>query len=166
MLRLGWFIVPALIVVGVVIVVTTSSALPPWVASKFGSGGAPIGAMSRDGYIALMAALVGLTPAAMIVLGGWLPGRLGSAIRVGRQVVPERHVASARRIVQGFMLAMAAAMVAFMVAMHLLIVRAHAASPPRLEEAPFFVLIAVFIVVLLAGSLLFHRQLRSLAGRG
>ena len=64
------------------------------------------------------------------------------------------------------MLAMAAAMVAFMVAMHLLIVRAHAASPPRLEEAPFFVLIAVFVVVLLAGSLLFHRQLRSLAGRG
>jgi hypothetical protein len=166
MLRLGWFIVPALIVAGVVIVVTTASSLPPWVASKFGSGGAPIGAMSRDGYTVLMAALVGLTPAAMIVLGGWLPGRLASTIRVGRQTVPERHVAAARRIVQGFMLSTAAAMVAFMVAMHLLIVQAHATVPPHLDEAPFFVLIGVFVLVLLAGSLLFHRQLRSLAGRG
>ncbi len=139
----------ALIVIGAsaAVIVTTSAALPPNVASHFGAGGAVNGYLSRDDYRLLMLGLATLMPVVVFIVVGVAPHVSPAMVNVPNLrawLTPpyrEDTLASlgARAAVFAIMLS------AFICAVHLLVLRANAEAPPRLDAAALGMLLAVFL---------------------
>jgi len=163
MLRLAWIAVLALMVLGGFVIAATVPAMPDPVASRFAANGAAAGWMARDDYQVLVLLLVAFVPGSILMAAGWLPTRLGRPIRVGRRTVDPAHAAVAAQLVQTFAIALAGMTTVFLVAVHLLVVEAHGHAPPALPSAPFYVALAVFLVLLLGGSWMLGARLRQWA---
>ena len=151
------------VVVGCVTAIAlTVDRLPERVASHFDVSGFANGFSTRLQYAVLtlgLTALLSVVPAALI---GILVRRRPDRINLPNKeywLAPERR-AAALRFLDHFANWLAAGFASFMLAAHLLLLRANAVSPPRLENRPFIALLIAFCVLLIAGIGALHRRFR------
>ena len=160
MARIAPLVLLLFVAAGVAVVLATSSVLPPTVASHFAAGGRAGGSMSRGGYQLLFAALMVGMPLVVYATTSWLPSRHPRLVNLPNR---DYWLAGTRResslhALRLFGLALAISIVALFVALHFLILDAHAQTPPALDEGAFFVLIGAFVsAVLLLVALLYVR---------
>jgi hypothetical protein len=160
--RLLGFGFALLLATAAVLIVTTSSALPPRVASHFAAGGVPNGWQSLESYRATMLTLAIALPVAVVVAAGWLPRRFPRLINLPFRdywLAPERREATFAALT-GFALAIGALVVTFIVALHLVIVAANASMPPRFADGPFWLLTGTFTATIAALVIAYHRRFR------
>jgi len=138
-----------LVVVGVV-VGTTALALPPEVASHFGSSGQADGWMPRAGYTALVVALSTLLPLLVACTSGLLPRitRLHKLVRHPDYWLEPARREAAQAFLANHACALGILLSLFMLGVHLLTLQANAAQPARLALGPFFALLGVFLALL------------------
>ena len=141
----------------------TSGALPDRVATHFGHDGLANGWMSSDGYRAFMLLLGTLVPLFVVLMAGLTPQMAGRTMKVPH---PEYWLAPERKAgTMAFMLSHAcwlgAAMLAFFIGMHLLLLRANATVPPRLPEQPFFAMIVAPVIVVIVWALALRPRFRT-----
>ena len=150
--RLLVLILAVLIAVAVAIVAATSSELPARVAVHFGAGGAANGWQSRDGYTMAMIALVVGLPLLLVTALGGLP-RLGACVAniPNKQywLAPERREGTFERLTR-FATLLGMVLVAFLTAMHLIVVEANTSTRPTLPTTPFIAVMLAFAVVMIA----------------
>ncbi|MEO6929895.1 MAG: hypothetical protein ABI190_12095 [Casimicrobiaceae bacterium] len=141
------------------IIVTTCVTLPPMVASHFAAGGAVSGYLPLDDYRALMLMLCVLPPAvilfSMTVGPRVFPGSINVPNVRAWLAPPYRDETLDALATRGALLAIVATL--FIAGVHLLIVRANALSPPRLDAGAlgltvgaFVLAIVIWVVALLA----------------
>lgn len=140
-----------LLVLSPAVMWATSGALPDPVATHFRADGFANGWMTRDGYRLFMLALGTLVPVFIVVMVGLAPQFTNRMTKVPH---PEYWLAPARRAeTMSRMLSHACwlgcVMLLFFTAMHLLMLRANAVTPPRLPEGPFFTMVVTFVVVVI-----------------
>lgn len=151
----------AVIAIGLsaVIIVATSVTLPSMVASHFAAGGAASGYLSLDDYRMLMLMLCVLLPAVILFSMTLVPRVLPGLINVPNVrawlAPPHRDETLDVLATRGALLAIV--MTLFIAAVHLLIVRANALSPPRLDAGALgltvgalVLAIVIWVVALLA----------------
>jgi hypothetical protein len=123
-------------ILAAVYVLATGSMLPDVVASHFRAGGAADGAMSRGGYLALMIGITSVLPLLLVApmrLIARVPDGLLSLPNKHYWLAPEREAQTRAWLVDqsavfGILLSV------FLCYVHTLVVRAHATSPPHLDE--------------------------------
>ena len=138
------------VVIAPIVVYATSAVLPAKVASHFGLGGLANGWMPRDVYVAVMVALTLLLPLLVTLTTGFIPSLAFSKLKAPAREywnAPQRRPETlawlkAHSCWLGILLAL------FLCGVHLLLVQANARTPPRLDEPQFFVLMAIFVVLL------------------
>ena len=153
----------ALLVLAPAVMWGTSGALPDRVATHFGHDGLANGWMSRDGYRAFMLALGTLVPVFIVVLAGLAP-RLGPrAVKVpnpGYWLAPERRTETMSRMLSHSCW-LGCAMLVFFTGMHLLLLRANAATPARLPASPFYAMIVALVIVIIVWALALRLRFRT-----
>lgn len=125
------------LITAVSVVLSTTGGLPDPVATKFGSGGAPVSFMSRSGYITFILGFTTLMPMFMVGMIGYLPRLMPGAVNVPHRdywLAPARRAATLDFLTsQGYW--MAALMASFLTALHWLTVQANLATPPMLSNS-------------------------------
>lgn len=152
----------AVVVGSVTAIALTLDHLPARVASHFDGAGLANGYSTRFEYAALLiglTVLLGVLPAALIGILARRSPELINVPNLAYWLEPERRAAAIRFLDQ-FANWLAAGSASFMVAVHFLLLRANAVSPPRLENRPFVALLIAFAVLLLAGIRALHRRFR------
>lgn len=152
-----------LLATAAVLIVTTSGALPPRVASHFGAGGIANGWQSLEAYRATMLVFAIALPIGVVAAMAWLPRRFPRLVNLPFRdywLAPERREATYAALT-GFALAIGALVVTFIVALHLVIVAANASAPPHFAEGPFWGLSGTFSATLVALVIAYHRRFRS-----
>lgn len=133
----------------------TAPLLPESVPARFSSAGTAVGHMSRPVYLWLMAGLTALLPIVLLGALAWAPRRMVRFISIAHRdhwLAPARCAATVETLANaGYFMATCAA--AFMGAMHWMITQASYATPPRLDTAPFFVLVGTFVGISIGFSL-------------
>jgi hypothetical protein len=147
---------------GAVLIVSTSGALPPRVASHFGAGGVANGWQSLDSYRALMLVFEIAMPLVAVAGVAWLPRAFPGLVNMpfrDHWLAPERREATYATMT-AFGLALGSFLAAFVVALHLIVVAANASTPPRLADGPFWTLTATFVAAMFAFAIAYHRRFR------
>ncbi len=162
MLRFAWALFVVTLVAGAALIVGSESRLPQTVATHFGADGRANGWMQRDSYVMLMLALAIGLPLLVAASMAWLPRVAPRLINLPQR---ERWLASSQlaatlTALSGFGALIGSLVAAFIAGMHLLIVAAHANTPPRLDMAMFLPLLIAFVVAILVGVIVFHRRFR------
>jgi uncharacterized membrane protein len=144
-------------------VLATTPRLPAIVATHFGGEGVANGWMTRDGYRAFILLFVAVVPAVVVLAIGLLPRALPNFTNIPRRdywLAPER-----RQTTFDYLLAQAGwfgcLIVWFIAGIHYLLLRANATSPAHLPAVPFVVLLAAFLVGLLAWVAVMHWRFRA-----
>ena len=148
------------LIVALVVVPLSAMLMPPLVASHFAADGAADSVMPRGAYIALMTGLTVAMPLLMVTSVGWGTRRPSAGLRLPHKdywLAPERRAESIAWL-RSHMMRFGIVLVAFLVSVHGLVVRANLLHPPRLELAPLAVCGGLFLVALLL-------WLRALYGR-
>jgi uncharacterized membrane protein len=140
------------LIVAPIVVYATSAGLPERVATHFGSGGLANGWMRHDVYLAFMLLMSTLLPLVVVVLTGFVPRIAVSQIKIANR---DHWLSPARRAetlawLAGHASWLGIVLTLFLVGMHVLIVRANEVRPARLDEALFFMLMAAFVVLIIA----------------
>ena len=167
MRRIPFFGFIAMVAVTAATIAATSSGLPDPVATHFGGGGRANGWMSRDGYVAFMAAMAVGLPLVMWVSMAWLPRVAPRLVNIPHReqwmAAPQREFALAS--LAGFGAGFAALTSAFLCGLHLLIVAANEIAPPVLPQTGFLWLLGLFLggLALLLVALMW--RFRRLPGR-
>jgi hypothetical protein len=134
----------------------SAGRLPAVVAVHFGPSGAADGFMPRHGYIGFMLAVVVGVPAFLYLIGALgrrLPVRMIQVPHRQYWLAPERRAATLASF--GRFGAWAAyATLALLCVVHGLVVRANAAQPPHLEQAPLVGAITLYMLALFIGMAL------------
>ena len=135
--RLAYALALLAIAASAAVIATTSADLPPLVASHFAAGGAASGSMPRADYRVLMLTLSVVMPAAIILALAVLP-------RVAPRLV---NVPNARAWFAPPHRA------AFICAVHLLVVRANAVVPARLDADALGGVVGAFMLAIAAWAI-------------
>ncbi len=138
----------------------SSSALPELVASHFAVGGAANGFMPRGQYVTFMLVLVLTVPSLIFFVGrlaSRLPVQFVNLPNKQYWLAPERRADTLTSL--GNLGAWAAyATLGVLCFTHWFVVHANIGHPPRLEQAPFIAVLAVFLLTLFAGMLIVLRR--------
>jgi uncharacterized membrane protein len=137
-----------LLVVVTAVIVATTGSLPDRVATHFGGGGLANGFMSRDGYLLFMLAFTIVIPLFVVAMTGLLPGIARSPRNIQHHdywFAPARRAESSARLLNHACL-LGCLMVLFFGGVHVALMVANAAVPPRLPETAFFVMLGAFLV--------------------
>jgi uncharacterized membrane protein len=157
--RLLAFVLVAVTLAAATLVIATVPMLPERVATHFGWGGRANGFMTRDGYLWFMLAFTVALP--WIVYGACAlmsTGRI-SMRNAAYWLAPERREATIDAVRRFG--ALTALLVAVAVASaHLAVLEANRHVPPRLDEPVFLIGVALFVVAIVALSLLHARRFR------
>ena len=146
--------------IGAAFVWWSSGALPEVVASHFGAGGAANGFMPRGQYIGFMLVLVLAVPALIFFAGrlaSSLPVRFVNLPHKEYWLAPERRAATLGSLGR-FGVWAAYATLATLCLGHWFVVQANLEHPPRLEQAAFIGVLALFFLVLFVGMLVLLRR--------
>jgi hypothetical protein len=128
----------------------SGGALPAVVASHFAPGGGADGFMPRDAYLGFMIALVVAVPTLLYLLGGLaarLPVRTIHVPNRQYWLAPERRAATVASFAR-FGVWAACATLALLCALHCLVLRANAARPAHLEQAPLIGFVSLYLLTL------------------
>jgi uncharacterized membrane protein len=150
----------ALLVAATVLLLATTGTLPDRIPTHFGAGGVPDAWMTRAGYTAFMLVFTVGLPLVMVWAIGGLPRAFPNLVSLPNRehwLASERREASLAFLVRhacwlGCMMVLMAA------AVHVLLLRASAATPPRLEEGPFIALLTVFLAALAVWIVVIYRR--------
>lgn len=160
MTRAPYAVFAALLVTATVVLLATAAAVPDRIPTHFGSGGAPNAWMTRGGYTWFMLAFLVVLPLLVTTAIGFLPRLVPRLVNLPHRdhwLAPERRDESL-----AFLGRHACRLGSLMVLMglgtHLLILRASAASPPRLEEGLFLGLLGAFAIALIAWLVAIYRR--------
>lgn len=128
------------------LLLATVGMLPDVIPTHFGAGGVPDGWMTRSGYTKFMLAFTVGLPLLVAGAVGLLPRVAPRAVNVPNR---DHWLAPARRTETLAFLARHACLLGCMIVLmvagvHLLILRASAARPPRLDEGLFLWMLAGF----------------------
>jgi len=139
-----------MLIVGPVVVWTTSTGLPARVASHFGRGGIANGWMTHDGYIAFMLAFIVLVPLVVVAATGLVPRLATSRISLPHRqywLAPERKEATVGWFASHGC-ALGVLLILFRLGVHFLTLEANTRTPARLDESEFFMVLVGFLVLL------------------
>jgi uncharacterized membrane protein len=140
-----------LLAIAAAFIIVTGGNLPPTVASHFGASGAADGFMPRTGYLAVMLAVTVALPLLLALLHGLvIPVHLINVPNREYWLAPERR-AETFAYLHAQTLRLARLLVVFLCYVHLLIVRAHTALPPRLSSPLLIAGLFVFFAALVVG---------------
>lgn len=160
MARIAPIVLALVVAAAVAIVVGTSSSLPETVATHFGSGGRANGFMTRTGYQLFYCGLIVFMTFVVYAATAWLPARRPDLISIPNRahwLDPARREAALAGL-RIFGVALAVALVALFVGVHLLILEAHERTPATLAEGTFFGLLGAFVTfVFIIVALLYAR---------
>src|SRR5664279_802164 len=126
----------------------TGGAMPPVVASHFAASGVANGFMPRGSYVAIMLGATIVAPVLVALSGSLtriLPVQLINLPHRQYWLAPQRRAATVASLA-ALSVHFASALVIFLCFVHWLVVKANAAQPPHLEQAPFFAGLALFVV--------------------
>ncbi len=158
--RLPCMALGVLLVAAVGYIVATTGSLPATVATHFDGNGRPNGWMTRDGYRVFMLAFTVGLPLFVAAAVGWLPRRFPRAVNIPSRehwFAPERRDAALAYLARHGCL-LGCLMVLFSVAIHALILDAHAASPPRLASDRLLWMLAAFLIGITAWAFALFRR--------
>ena len=139
-----------LLVVGAILISATADHLPAQIASHFGAGGVPSGWMSRSFYLLFMLAFAVILPLVIVLSMGVLPRYKANAINIPNRVYwldPVRRQATLDYLT-AHACWLGSLMVAFITAIHFLLIEANATQPPRLPFQPFIAALVSFVVAM------------------
>jgi hypothetical protein len=142
----------AFLALGMAFVWSTSSELPPLVASHFGTLGSSDGFTARSSYIGVMLVLLG----AVALLIGFLPFLLTRAGGAGLNLPNRQYWLAPERREQTFSflrlhgLAFASVFVAFFSYVHWLVVQGNRLTPPLLSTSAITTALVVFFTAVAA----------------
>jgi uncharacterized membrane protein len=149
-----------LLLFGSAAVYVTSGQLPARVATHFDASGLANGFMPRAEYLQFMLALTLGVPLLVVSVSVVLPRLAPTMLKVPARdywLAPERRgQAYAMLATSGFV--MASIIACFLIAVHFLVVSANSQTPPRLDNALMWALIALLIVSLLTWQLFSWRR--------
>jgi len=134
-----------------VALVMTASSLPPRVASHFDLAGVADGFVGRTDYLLVMTGLSLGVPAVLLLVTVMLPFLMPSRLRIPSRdywIAPERRAQTLSSIAT-VGLVMSAVTAAFMLGLQLLGVAANARTPPHMDTAILFALVACLVVSIL-----------------
>lgn len=141
-----------LLATGAATLYATAGQLPARVASHFNLEGFANGYMARDDYLILMSLLLVVLPLVVLALNFGLPRLAPRLTQIPARdywLAPERRNETYASIAtSGFLIASMVA--AFTTALHLLVVDANRQTPPRLDNAVLWTLVAVVVVAALS----------------
>lgn len=152
----------AALVVAAACIVGTSAGLPNRVVSHFGADGKPNGWMDRDAYVHFMLAFAVLLPIGVAALLALIPRAIPRRANIPNRdywlAEPRRKETQATLAAFGCMLA--AALTLFLAAVHLLVVKANAASPVQMPGGLFVTILVIFFAALILWALALHGRFR------
>lgn len=153
-----WFLLVA--AAGAAFIWMTSQALPPLVASHFGSGGTANGFMPHRTYVyaAVVACIV--LPLCVILPVSMLLNNPNTTINLPNAdywLSPEQRPATVEYI-RKQLLQFGIALLVFICYVHWLVVRANELTPPRLAAGPFVSALAVFVGFVVVWIALFFNR--------
>jgi len=146
--RTPYAIFGALLVSAAALLLATVGALPERIPTHFGAGGVPNAWMTRGGYTAFMLAFAVGLPLMIVALIGGLPRLFPRQVNLPNRehwLAPERREASLAFLGRHACW-LGCIMVLMAAGVHGLIVRASGATPPRLEQGLFLVMLGGFVV--------------------
>lgn len=150
----------ALLAVNGAILALASGQLPARVASHFNGQGFAIAFMSRDNYLLLMTALGLGLPILVVLILVALPRLVPTRLRIPSRdywIAPERRSETLVTVTTSG-LVIACFLSVFMLAVHLLVVQANTRTPPQLDTALLYTLIALLIIAILGWQLILWRR--------
>jgi uncharacterized membrane protein len=142
------------------VIVWSWGQLPLRVASHFDGQGIANGFMMRTDYQFLMMALGFGVPLLIAILLVVLPCLMPTRLRIPSRdywIDPTRRSDTLRTIATSGLI-VASIVAAFLIAVQLLVVQANGRSPPQLDNAVLYTLIALLVVAILAWQFTFWRR--------
>jgi uncharacterized membrane protein len=152
----------AVVVGAITAIALTSDRLPERVASHFGPDGSANGFMARHIYLALMLAIGVGAPVLMSLMAGAFVHSFARFINIPNRA---HWLAPARREATVAYLAthaawLAAGLAVFVLAVHLLVIRANRLNPPRLDTREMIALLVAFAGSLVVWMAVLSRRFR------
>ena len=160
MKALAALILAALLAANGAFIFAASRLMPPRVASHFDAQGFATGYMPRDHYLLLMAAIGLGIPLLLAVALSALPYVAPTRLRIPARdywIAPERREATLNTLATSGLI-VASIVAAFMIAANLLVVQANKRTPPQLDSAALYTLIAGLVLALLAWQVILWRR--------
>lgn len=149
--------------VAIAIVLATSAPLPATVATHFADGGRPNAFMTRLGYQVFYCALMTFMVVVTYACFTWLPRRFPHLVNLPNRDywLSPRQRDGTLATLRAFGVAMAVLIVTMLVAIHLLVVDAHALTPPTLNEPAMFAILGTFVALLVGLALAMYLRFRA-----
>ncbi len=147
-MRTRYAVFAVVLLLGAVQAMANYPRLPATVASHFGAAGQADGWMSREAFMAFMAALTLIIAAVFAVLPVllmWLPVSLINLPNKDYWLAPPRR-AQTMVAIGAFVLDEGILTMALLLGMHQLTIEANLRPPPQLAMAPFWSLLAAYLV--------------------
>lgn len=143
-------------------VLTTSASLPAQVASHFDGNGYANGWMTREGYRWFMLLFVCGLPLLIVWVIGALPRRFPHLTNLPHRAHWLAHGERERTLayLSRHALVLGCILVVFGLSIHWLVVMANRQVPPRLEHAPFFAMLAAFLIALAIWGVMLYLRFR------
>jgi hypothetical protein len=138
----------------------SSSTLPSRVASHFDLAGVADSFIGRTDYLMMMTGLSLGVPAVLLLVTVMLPFLMPNRLRIPSRdywIAPERRAQTLSSIAT-VGLVMSAVAAAFMLGLQLLVVAANAQTPPRMDTAILFALVAFLVVSILISQFVLWRR--------
>jgi uncharacterized membrane protein len=157
------FVMSLLLGVNGLVLATSSSRLPLRVASHFDAAGIANGYMPRSDYVLFMAAISLGIPVLLVLVTVLLPFLAPTRLRIPSRdywIAPERRTQTLTTLATGG-LVMSCIVAAFMVAVQLLVLQANAWTPPRMDIAILYAMLAVLVVTILFWQFLLWRRFQT-----
>ena len=163
MRRLSCVLLLAAMIATAALVLATTAALPDRVASHFGPGGTADGWMTRTGYRVFMLAFALGFVQLVAATVGLLPRLFPNAVNVPNRawwLAPERREATLAYLA-GHACRLGVLIEAPLAGVHLLVLEANHAAPPRLATVPFVAMLAALLVLLGIWIAAIYRRFRA-----
>ena len=157
------FVMSLLLGVNGLVLATSSSRLPLRVASHFDAEGIANGFMPRSDYVMFMAAISLGIPVLLVLVTVLLPFLAPTRLRIPSRdywIAPERRAQTQATIATGG-LVMSCIVATFMVGVQLLVLQANARTPPQMDIAILYAMLALLVATILFWQFLLWRRFQS-----
>jgi serine/threonine-protein kinase len=157
------FVMSLLLAANGLVLATSSSRLPLRVASHFDAAGIANGFMPRSEYVMFMAVISLGIPVLLVLVTVMLPFLAPSRLRIPSRdywIAPQRLAQTQATLATGG-LVMSYIVAAFMVGVQLLVLQANARTPPRMDLAILYAMLALLVVAILFWQFLLWRRFQA-----
>jgi hypothetical protein len=144
------------------VIAATSASLPDTVGANFARGGRVISLQPRETYRTMMILFALLAPVVTYLLAGWMPRLVAGRLHIPNRelwLVPERRAATFDWI-EGHAAVTAGVVAMFVLALHLITVRANRIQPPRFESWTWGTVFAAWILFVIGSAVSFQMRFR------